>query len=181
MEKRYVVRVHDSESLTDSVSFLPHYPLHSENKPGKASSILHGQSLNSNSLKWPDLISNLTGVIKRFRENRIALCADIEQMFVHMKVDPKDRTYLRFLWKNNGNIETYEYTKHIIGATDSPCIASYALRRSAQDSAKTYPIVQKVIELNIYMDDLYVAVSSPNEVPDRIQSDEVEFKWSTSS
>ena len=82
---------------------------------------------------------------------------------MQVKVDPKDRPFLRFLWKNNGRIETYEYTSHIFGATDSPCIASYALRRSAQDNAKTYPSVQKVIERNIYMDDLYVAVSSPNE------------------
>ena len=78
LEKRYVVKVHDSESLTDNVSFLPHHPLTKENKPGKvrrvanASSIFQGQSLNSNLLKGPDLLSNLTGVIMRFRENRIA-------------------------------------------------------------------------------------------------------------
>ncbi|XP_075253227.1 uncharacterized protein LOC142345029 [Convolutriloba macropyga] len=172
LEKGYVVKVHESESLTDNVSFLPHHPVTNENKPGKvrrvanASSIFQGQSLNSNLLKGPDLLSNLTGVIMRFRENRIALCADIEQMFMQVKVDPKNRPYLRFLWKNNGRIETYEYTSHIFGATDSRCIASYALRRSAQDNAKTYPSVQKVIERNIYMDDLYVAVSSPNEASD---------------
>ena len=169
MEKRYVAKVQDSESLTDNVSFLPHHTVTNENKPGKvrrvanASSIFQGQSLNSNLLKGPDLLSNLTGVIMRFRENRIALCADIEQMFMQVKVDPKDRPYLRFLWNNSGHIETYEYTSHIFGATDSPCIASYALRRSAQDNPKTYPRVQKVIERNVYMKDLFVAVPSPNE------------------
>ena len=169
LKKRYVVKVHDSESLTDNVSFLPNQPVINENKPSKvhrvanASSIFQGQSLNSYLLKRRDLLSNLTGVIMRFRENRIALCADIEQMFMQVKVDPKDRPYLRFIWKNNGHIESYEYTSHTFGATDSPCIASHALRRSAQDNAKTYPIVQKVIERNIYMDDLYIAVSSPNE------------------
>ena len=169
LEKGYVVKVHDSESLTDNVSFLPHHPVTNEKKLGKvrrvanASSIFQGQSLNSNLLKGPDLLSNLTGVIMRFRENRIPLCADIEQMFMQVKVDPKDRPYLRFLWNNSGHIETYEYTSHIFGATDSPCIAFYALRRSAQDNAKTYPSVQKVIERNVYMDDLFVAVSSPKE------------------
>ena len=169
MEKGYAVKVHDNESLTDNVSFLPHHPVNNENKPGKvrrvanASSIFQGQSLNSNLLKGPDLLSNLTGVIMRFRENRIALCAVIEQMFMQVKVDPKDRPYLRFLWNNSGHIETYEYTGHVFGATDSPCIASYALRRSAQDNAKTYPSVQKVIERNVYMDELFVALSSPNE------------------
>ena len=133
LEKGYVVKVHDSESLTDNVSFLPHHPVTNENKPGKvrrvanASSIFQGQSFNSNSLKGPDLLSNLTGVIMRFRENRNALCADIEQTFMQVKVDPKDRLYIRFLWNNSGHIETYEYTRQIFGATDSPCIASYAL------------------------------------------------------
>ena len=122
-----------------------------------------GQSINSNLLKVPDLLSNLTGVIMRLHENRIALCADIEQMFMQVKVDPKDRPYLRFLWKNTGDVETYEYTSHIIGLTDSLCIASCVLRRFAQDNAKIHPSVQKLIERNIYMDDLYAAVSSPNE------------------
>ena len=122
LEKGYVVKVHDSESLPDNVSFLPHHPVTNEKKPGKvrrvanASSIFQGQSLNSNLLKGPDLLSNLTGVIMRFRENRIALCADIEQLFMQVKVDSKDRPYLRFLWNNSGHIETYEYTSHIFGA-----------------------------------------------------------------
>ena len=84
-------------------------------------------------------------------------------MFMQVKVDPKDWPYLCFLWKNSGDVETYEDTSHMFGATDSPCIASYALRRSAQDNGKIFPIVHKVIERNVYMDGLYVSVSSPNE------------------
>ena len=169
LEKRYVVKVHDANSPTDNVSFLPHHPVTNENIPGRVRivandfSIFQGQSLNSILLKGPDLLGNLTGVIMRFRENRIALCADIEQMFMQVKVDPKDRPNLRFLWKNKGHIESYEYISHIFCATSSPCIASDALRGSAQDNAKAYPGVQKVIERNIYMDDLYLAVSSSNE------------------
>ena len=70
-------------------------------------------------------------------------------MFMQVNADPKDRTYLHLLWGNNGHTETNEYTSHIFGATDSPCIASYALRKSAHDNAKAYPGVQKVIEWNI--------------------------------
>ena len=79
-----------------------------------------------------------------------------------------NRPYLRFLWKKNGHIETYQYTSHIFGATDSPCIASYALRRYAQDNAKAYPGEQKVIERKIYMNDLYLAVSSSNEATETV-------------
>ena len=108
----------------EKTSFLPHHPVTNEKKPGKvrrvanASSVLQGQSLNSNLLKGPDLPSNLTGVISRFRENTIALSADIEQMFMQVKAAPEDRKFLRFLWNNDGRIETYEYTSPIFGATD---------------------------------------------------------------
>ena len=136
-----------------------------EKKPGKvrrvanASSVFQGQSLNSNLLKGPDLLSNLIGVILRFRENKLALSADIEQMFMQVKVAPEDRKFLRFLWNNDCRIETYEYTSHIFGATDSPCIASYALQKTARDNEEQFPDALKFVERNIYMDDLYVSTN----------------------
>ena len=125
-----------------------------------ASSVFQGQSLNSNLLKGPDLLSNLTGVIRRFREDNIALSADNEQMLMQVKVTPEDRKFLRFLWINDGRVDTYEYTSHIFGTADSPCIASYAPRKSARDSCEQFPDVIKYIERNVYMDDLYVATDS---------------------
>ena len=107
-----------------------------------------------------DLLSNLVGVLLRFREQQVAISADIEQMFMQIKVAPSDRAFLRFLWNHNGKIEEYEYTRHIIGATSSPCIASYALRRSARDNQDKVPQVLHVIERNVYMDDLYISTAN---------------------
>ena len=143
-----------------------HHPVNNENKPGRFcrganhSSIFQGQSFNSNLLKGPNLLSNLTVVIMSFCENRILLCSDIEQIFLQVKSEPKVRPFLRFLWKNNGHIETYKDTSQMFSATNSSYIPSYALRRSAQGNEKTYPGVQKVMERNIYLDDLYLAISS---------------------
>ena len=128
------------EKPDEKTSFLPHRPVTNENKPGKvrrvanASSVFQAQSLNSNLLQGPVLLSSLTGVILRFRESKIALSADIEHIFMHVKVAPEYRKFLRFLWNNDGRFETYEYTSHIFGAKDSPCIASYALRKMARDN-----------------------------------------------
>ncbi|XP_075256602.1 uncharacterized protein LOC142349074 [Convolutriloba macropyga] len=79
---------------------------------------------------------------------------------IHRQITPEDRKFLRFLWINDGSVDTYEYTSHIFGATDSHCIASYALRKSARDSCEQFPDVIKFIERNVYMDDLYVATDS---------------------
>ena len=109
--------------------------------------------------KGPDLLSNLVGVILGFREQQVAISADIEQMFMQIKVAPSDRAFLRFLWNHNGKFEEYEYTRHIFGATSSPCIASYALRRSARDNQDKFPQVLHVIERNVYTDDLYISTA----------------------
>ena len=81
-------------------------------------------------------------------------------MFMQVKVAPEDRKSLHFLWNNDGRIETYEYTSHIFGATDSPCIASYALRKTARDNEEQFPDALKFVERNIYIDDLYVSTNS---------------------
>ena len=111
-------------------------------------------------MKRPDLLSNFVGVILRFREQQVAISADIEQLFMQIKVAPSDRAFLRFVWNQNGKIEEYEYTRHIFGATSSPCIASYALRRSARDNQDKFPQVLHVIERNVYMDDLYISTAN---------------------
>ena len=167
LKNGYVKKINQIKERPDEkISFLPLQPATNENKPAKirrvtnASSVFQGQSLNSNPLKGPDLLINLTGVILRFRENNIALSADIEQMFMQVKVAPEDKKFLRFLRNNDGRIETYEYTSRIFGATDSPCIASYALRKTALDNEEQFPEALKYVERNFYMDDLYISRNS---------------------
>ena len=84
--------------------FLPHHPVTNINKPGKvrrvtnASSTYQGVSLNSSLLTGPDL----TGLVMRFRQRTVAVSADIEEMFMQVKVKHEDQPFLRFLWTKNG-------------------------------------------------------------------------------
>ena len=162
----YVTKVDPGTEDADSIaSFLPHHPLTNEKKPGKvrrvanASSVFQVQSSNSNLLK--DQICLVTSpALFCNSEDKLALSADIEQMFMQVKLTPEDRQFLRFLWINDGRIDTYEYTSHIFGVTDSPCIASHALRKTALDNCEQCPDVIKYIERNVYMEDLYVATDT---------------------
>ena len=43
---------------------------------------------------------------------------------------------------------------------DSPCIASYALRKTAHDNCEQLSEVIQYIERNVYVDNLYVATNS---------------------
>ncbi|XP_075261127.1 uncharacterized protein LOC142352857 [Convolutriloba macropyga] len=88
IEKGYVKPVIFSSIAPSRVWYLPHHPVTNPNKPGKvrrvsnAASVFKGNSLNSNLLTGPVLINNLVGLLLRFRENPVAVSADIEAMFM---------------------------------------------------------------------------------------------------
>ena len=63
--------------------YLPHHPILNPNKPGKVRRVCNAASkykevcLNDKLLARPDLLHGLAGTIFRFREQSIALTADI--------------------------------------------------------------------------------------------------------
>ena len=94
LQNSFFVKVGPATDKETACSYFSHHPFSIENKRGKfrrvtnATLIFQGQSLNSNFLKGPDLLSNLVGVILRLREQQLAISADIEQMFMQIKVAP---------------------------------------------------------------------------------------------
>ena len=93
-----------------------------------------GVCLNDCLLHGPDTIADLLGVLLRFRRGTIAMVADIEEMFLQVKLPPIDRLKMRFLWWDNGNLSAapsvYQMTVHPIGATSSPFCAHFTLTRT---------------------------------------------------
>lgn len=122
-------------------------------------------SLNGALLQGPDLTNSLIGVLVRFRKEPIAMMADIESMFYQVRVPETDADLLRFLWWPDGNLQAplkeYRMAVHLFGATSSPSVACYALRRTAEDRKDTAaPEVVKTVQCNFYMDDCLTSVSS---------------------
>lgn len=90
--------------------YLPHHPVFHEHKPGTVRVVFDcaarfgDTSLNDQLLQGPDLTNNLTGVLLRFRQESVALMADVEQMFHQVRVAPDDCFALRFLWWERPNL-----------------------------------------------------------------------------
>ena len=72
--------------------YLPHHGVFHPRKPGKirvvfdAAALHDGVSLNSQLNRGPDLTNSLLGVLLRFRQESIVLAADIQSMFLQVKV-----------------------------------------------------------------------------------------------
>lgn len=108
--------------------FLPIFAVRNPNKPTKvrivwdAAAQVNSISLNSLLLKGPDLLTNLPGVLFRFRQFKVAMAGDIKQMFHQVMIKKEDRRFLRFLWRNSPDCEigVYQMNVMIFGASCSP-------------------------------------------------------------
>ena len=159
------------EKNNGKVWYLPHQPVTHRLKPGKVRVVFdcaeryEGESLNMQLLQGPDLTNSLVGVLMRFREEPVALVADIESMFYQVLVEPEDFDAFRFLWWENNDLEEapteYRMVKHVFGATSSPSCANFCLKKTATIYGEAFDKeVPKTVDKNMYVDDLMKSVNS---------------------
>ena len=153
--------------------YLPHFGVYHPMKQKlrvvfDASVKFLNRCLNDELLAGPDHINSLLGILLRFRTKHVALSCDIEKMFHNFKVLPEHRDYLRFLWvdPNLTTVTEYRMTVHLFGATSSPGVATFALRKIAAQATNDLPEASKFITRNFYVDDGITSVAS---VPEAIQ------------
>ena len=159
------VHVDDKRSLW----YLSHHPV--LNKPGKTRAVFDcaakygGTSLNHQLLTGPDLTNSIVGVLMRFREERVALLADIECMSHQVRVPPDDQDEFRFLWWLDGDLNQqrvdHRMEVHLFGATSSPSCCNFALKRTAEDNKGEFSEeVVRTVKRNFYVDDCHKSVKS---------------------
>ena len=149
--------------------YIPHHAVMNPRKPEKVRIVFDcaaeykGTSLNQVLMQGPDLVNSLAAVLMRFRKYPVAMVADIEGMFLQVKVKPSDRDSLRLLWWPNGDLNedpmVYRMAVHLFGATSSPSCATYALRQAATDFGPEFePFIASAVEKNFYIDDCLLSV-----------------------
>ena len=162
------------ECKAGSSWYLPHHPVMHPRKPNKTQVVFdctakHGTApLNNRLMQGPDLTNSLVGVLMRFRENGIALMADIEAMFYQACVSPEDSDYLHYLWWPEGDIskepEEYQMQVHLFGGVSSPSCASFALRKCAEDNRGHYSTkAVNIVLRNFYVDDCLESIDGEDE------------------
>ncbi|KAJ8338703.1 hypothetical protein SKAU_G00354890 [Synaphobranchus kaupii] len=158
----------ENEPETGNVWYIPHQVVYHPRKPDKirvvfdCSAKYDGTALNDHLLTGPDLTNGLTGVLCRFRKHPIAIMCDVEKMFHRFHVDQEDRDYLRFMWWENGELNSepkeYHMKVHLFGAASSPGCANYGMKHLASQHDKEYPLAANFIKESFYVDDGLVSV-----------------------
>ena len=160
LKNGYACQVPSDEINEDPLTwYLPHHPVQHPRKPGKIRVVFDcaakcaGLSLNDALMQGPDLVNNLLSVLVRFRQDSIALVADIEGMFHQIRLKPSHLNALRFLWWPSGNLyetpQVFQMMVHIFGATSSPACASFCLKQTAIDFGHLFdPKIAKIVQDN---------------------------------
>lgn len=133
-----------------------------------------GTSLNDQLLQGPDQTSSLLGVLLRFRLGPIAVMADIKAMFHQVRAHPRDCDSLRFMWWPDGDLsrqpEEYQMVVHLFGATSSPSICGFALRKTASSlPPDSDPSAREALLKSFYVDDFLRAFQSVAEATSLIK------------
>ena len=154
----------------EEFSFLPIFAVYHPRKPGQArvvfdsSAQFRGSSLNEVLLTGPDLTNSLLGVLLRFRQEPVAVVADVQQMFYCFYVNREHRNYLRFLWHDDNDLAKplvhYRMCVHVFGNSPSPAVATYGLRKAVNGADED---VIDYVERNFYVDDGLGSCKKPEE------------------
>ncbi|KAF4514212.1 UNVERIFIED_CONTAM: hypothetical protein B566_EDAN019445, partial [Ephemera danica] len=112
--------------------------------------------------------TSLVEVLLRFRTERVAVSADVEEMFLQVSIPVCDRNMFRVLWWPTRDLTAdpveYQLTVHPFGARSSPFCAAYALQRTADKFQTKYTeSICNVIRNNFYVDDCLVSVPNVME------------------
>jgi hypothetical protein len=108
-------------------------------------------------LAGPDLLNSLVGVLQKFRQNPIAVTADVKVFFHQIFVDENDSAVFRLFWFDDESMKTlaeHEMIVHTFGAKQSPCVSTFTLRHHGKKmSGQISEEVLRAILENFYVDD----------------------------
>lgn len=179
-EKGYVHKLSPAELEKNykRIWYLPIFTVANPKKPEKLRTVFDAAarvkrvSLNSTLHNGPDLVPSIVDILRRFRENEIAVTGDIKEMYHQVMVNEEDKHAQRFLWRNGeANREPDIYVMDVLtfGSRSSPCSAQFVKNLNASEFASEYPKAATSISKNTYVDDLMDGEKSVKEAIQLIQ------------
>ena len=184
-DKGYIVKAeHDSDQ---PAWYLPHFAVLRPDKETTktrivfdASATVDGVSLNSRLHAGPKLQRDLVEVLTRFRKKPVAAVCDISEMYLQISLEPDQRRYHRFLWRDLDNDrppDVYEFQRVVFGVNASPFLAQYVTQQHARTNADTLPLAADAVLSFTYMDDTMTSVEDSRTAHQLY--DELTMLWQT--
>lgn len=125
------------------VYYIPHHAVEKKFRVvfDGSSKTTNGKSLNDVQMVGEKLQLDLADQLMRFRFNRIAIVADVKQMFRQVVIDESQWDLLRIFWRESPSepLRTYQLTTVTYGMASSGHCAVRAMIQCARDQQKKIP------------------------------------------
>ncbi|XP_053699354.1 uncharacterized protein LOC128746327 [Sabethes cyaneus] len=175
----FVKKVYIHKATTDELKeadprriwYLPIGVVTNPKKPGKirivwdAAAKVSGVSLNSVLMKGPDQLVPLLGVLFRFRQFKVAVCSDVKEMFLQIRMRATDKHAQRILWRTDTvhDPEIFLVDVATFGSTCSPASAQFVKNQNAREHSDRFPRAADGILQSTYVDDYLDSFGSEEE------------------
>ncbi|XP_011685494.1 PREDICTED: uncharacterized protein LOC105448546 [Wasmannia auropunctata] len=123
----------------------------------------NGVSLNDTLMIGPIIQDKLFAHLIRFRTYKYVINADIEKMYLQVRLHEDDRRYQRILWREKDEIQTFQFNTLTFGVSSSSFLAIRTLQQLADDERHAYPRAAAVLKAHLYVDDLLSGADSIDE------------------
>ena len=164
---RGVIEKVQPETTDDKKHYIPHHPVINLSKPTTKERVVYdasaktkqdNKSLNECLYRGPVMLQDLTGILLRFRLNKVAMVADIEKAFLQIGLNDNAKNVTRFFWLKDSNIlrtenntQTFRFCRVPFGVISSP----FLLAATLDFHLKTYQSeTAERIRENIYVDNV---------------------------
>ncbi|UYV73725.1 hypothetical protein LAZ67_11000531 [Cordylochernes scorpioides] len=168
-QENIIERIHDDSQTVGH--YLPHRPVFKEtNKTTPIRPVydascrtVKGMSLNDCLETGPNLLEHIPNFLIRFRDKKIGISADIRKAFQMIEVNPEDRKYLKFIWRNIGGSVTFQHTRVVFDLTSSPFILGAVIEHHLKSvTYENFYVAQRLLR-SFYVDN---CLTSPNKESD---------------
>ena len=130
--------------------------------------VKNGISLNDCLETGPCLLPKIFEILVRFRCFKYALTSDIKSAFLNIRVNERDRDFLRFLWisdihESDPAIIIKRFTSVLFGLNSSPFLLGMTIIAHMNKFSETDGNVVKVFLRDLYMDDSVMGAQTLRE------------------
>ena len=136
-----------------------------------------GYSLNSSWDLGPDIMSNMHGVLLRFREDKVAGQGDITKMYYMLRITKEEEMMQLFVWRFSGEkeIRTFCMTRLVMGNKPSANYSIIGVKETAllDDFPKRFPVGHQALTDDAYVDNVFL--NAPDHKTLREGITEVEY------
>ena len=172
-----VVEKVTKNTMESQKHYIPHHPVINPEKSSTKIRVVYdasakttrGQkSLNECLYSGPTMLQDLTGILLRFRLNKMAVVADIEKAFLQIGLSEEAKDVTRFFWlkdKTNltveNNVQVYRFNRVPFGIICSPFLLAATLDHHLKGYDNS---VATRIRENIYVDNVITGHDTSEEV-----------------